>query len=34
MIEMSGQNGVPVILVDDEMVLGLEKSKLDKLLSK
>ena len=33
MIEKSGQNGVPVILVDDEMVVGFNQSKLDKLLS-
>ena len=34
MIEKSGQNGVPVILVDDEMVIGFKESELEKLLSK
>ena len=33
MIEKSGQIGTPVILVDDEMVVGFNQSKLDKLLS-
>ncbi len=34
MIEKSGQVGTPVILVDDEIVVGFNQSKLDKLLSK
>ena len=33
MIENSGQNGTPVILVDDEMVVGFNQSNLDELLS-
>jgi len=33
MMEKSGQLGVPVILVDDEIVVGFNQSKLDKLLS-
>ena len=32
--EKSGQIGTPVILVDDEMVIEFNQSKLDKLLSK
>ncbi|GAI87517.1 unnamed protein product [marine sediment metagenome] len=34
MIEKSGQMDTPVILVDDEMVVGFNQSKLNKLLSK
>ena len=33
MMQKSGQLGVPVILVDDEMLVGFNQSKLDKLLS-
>jgi len=33
MIEMSGQMGVPVILVDSEVVLGFQKNKLVELLN-
>ena len=32
MIEKSGQMGVPVILVDGKVVVGFDKSQLDKLL--
>ena len=32
MTEKSGQMGVPVILVDDEVVIGFDKPKLDQLL--
>ena len=32
MIERSGQMGVPVIFVDDEMVFGFDKSRLTDLL--
>jgi glutaredoxin 3 len=32
MIEKSGQMGVPVILVDDKVVVGFDKTQLDKLL--
>jgi glutaredoxin len=33
MIDKSGQMSTPVILVDDEIILGFNQSKLDKLLS-
>ena len=32
MIERSGQMGVPVIFVDDEMVIGFDKDRLTQLL--
>jgi glutaredoxin 3 len=32
MIEKSGQMGVPVILVDDEIIIGFDQSKIAKLL--
>ena len=32
MIHKSGQMGVPVILVDNEVVIGFNKAKLDELL--
>ena len=32
MIEKSGQMGVPVVFVDDEMVVGFDKPKLTELL--
>ena len=32
MIEKSGQMGVPVIFVDDEMVVGFDKARLSELL--
>jgi len=32
MIERSGQMGVPVIYVDDEMIIGFDKAKLTELL--
>jgi hypothetical protein len=34
MIEKSGQMGVPVILVDDEVVVGFNQKRLDELLAK
>ena len=34
MIEKSGQMGVPVILVDDKVVVGFNQMYLDELLSK
>lgn len=34
MIEKSGQMGVPVIIVDNEVVVGFNQAVLDKLLSK
>ena len=33
MIQKSGQMGVPVITVDDEVVVGFNQTMLDKLLS-
>jgi glutaredoxin 3 len=33
MIEKSGQMGVPVIFIDDEMVIGFDKPRLSELLS-
>jgi len=32
MIDKSGQMGVPVILVDDEIIVGFDKGKLSQLL--
>lgn len=34
MIQKSGQMGVPVILVDGQVVIGFNKAKLDELLAK
>jgi len=34
MIQKSGQMGVPVIIIDDQVVVGFNLSKLDELLSK
>ena len=33
MIKKSGQMGVPVIIIDDEVVIGFKESQLDSLLS-
>jgi glutaredoxin len=33
MIEKSKQMGVPVIIVDDEIIVGFNQAKLDSLLS-
>ena len=33
MIQKSGQMGVPVILVDGEVIVGFNQSRLDSLLS-
>jgi len=33
MIRKSHQMGVPVIVVDDEVVIGFDRAKLDKLLT-
>ena len=33
MMQKSGQLGVPVILVNDDVLIGFNRSKLDKLLS-
>lgn len=32
MIEKSGQMGVPVILIDDELIVGFDQAKIAKLL--
>jgi len=34
MIQKSGQMGVPVIVVDDEIIVGFNQAKLDELLAK
>ncbi len=34
MIDKSKQMGVPVITVDDEVIVGFDQAKLDKALSK
>ena len=34
MIQKSGQMGVPVIIVDDEIVAGFNQARLDELLAK
>ena len=34
MMEKSGQLGTPVILVNNDVLIGFNKAKLDKLLSK
>jgi len=34
MMEKSGQLSVPVILVDDQVIVGFDKPKLEELLSK
>ena len=33
MIEKSKQMGVPVIIIDDEVVVGFDQAKLDELLA-
>ena len=32
MIDKSGQMGVPVVLIDDEVIVGFDKEKIDKAL--
>ncbi|MBT4165409.1 NrdH-redoxin [archaeon] len=32
MVEKSGQMGVPVIFINDEMIIGFDKEKVEKLL--
>jgi glutaredoxin len=34
MVQKSGQMGVPVIIVDGEVVVGFNQAKLDELLAK
>ncbi|MFC1937317.1 glutaredoxin family protein [Chloroflexota bacterium] len=34
MVQKSGQLGVPVILIDDQIVVGFNQGKLDELLAK
>ena len=33
MVKISGQMGVPVIVIDGQMVIGFDKTKLDELLA-
>jgi glutaredoxin len=33
MVEKSGQMGVPVIVIDDNVVIGFNQGKIDELLS-
>lgn len=33
MIRLSGQMGVPVIIIDNEVVVGFDKEKIDKILA-
>jgi hypothetical protein len=33
MIQKSGQMGVPVILIDDQIVVGFNQAQIDKLLA-
>lgn len=32
MIDKSGQMGVPVVMIDDEVIIGFDKEKIDKTL--
>ena len=32
MIKLSGQMGVPVVEIDEEIIVGFDKAKIDKLL--
>jgi glutaredoxin len=34
MIQKSGQMGVPVIIIDDEVIVGFNQARLDELLAK
>jgi len=34
MVEKSGQMGVPVIIIDDEVLVGFDKDKIEKLVKK
>ena len=34
MVQLSGQMGVPVIKIDDEIIVGFDKGKIDKLIEK
>ena len=34
MVEKSGQMGVPVIIVDDDIIVGFNQGKLDELLAR
>ena len=34
MVQKSGQMGVPVIIIDDEVIVGFNQARLDELLSK
>ena len=34
MVQKSGQMGVPVIIIDDEVIVGFNQARLDELLPK
>ncbi len=34
MIDLSGQMGVPVIKIDDEIIVGFDKARIEKILEK
>lgn len=34
MVEISGQMGVPVIVIDKEVIIGFDKNKIDSLLAR
>jgi hypothetical protein len=34
MVDKSGQMGVPVILIDDKVVVGFDQKRIDELISK
>ena len=33
MVEKSGQMGVPVIMIDDEIIIGFDKPKIEKIIA-
>lgn len=33
MIEISGQMGVPVVQIDDQVIVGFDKAKIDKIIA-
>lgn len=34
MVQLSGQYGVPVVAIDDEVVIGFDRAKIDRLLAR
>ena len=34
MIELSGQMGVPVIMIDGQMIIGFDQQKIEKIIAK